>query len=395
MRPLMSKYPGDKFLADSLHAEARNAGLILRNKASEWDERLFAASPLLEKAYSVGLKPTPYFVEAYHYWGRAKFLQDRNLGLRLKSAKSGCDLQDHIPIYDTVQRRYAGFSNVLEQLKYGDKAPKFRSNLERGFHFPEFNGGAKAWLYVCLAHRITGSGASFEFDHGWRNTIVPEMATATSGWRSDNQRIQKMAAWIHENQHRKMFTSIGNQIPPFNKIQDPSTFRLAGIEYLSIIAPKLVDKVWNWFDERDKLKLGTAGIKVAVDKILGFQRDLGCRQFKFVLTAWVMDMAEYVPYFVEPNSDCYHGKNAQEALSVCFTPLSKIPAQEFFDRGTRLFCDVTNTYPMDVEDATPGCDLIRWLENYVPRKGFEYVVRHKIFNNSTLRYFKGRQPEHV
>jgi hypothetical protein len=48
---------------------------------------------------------------------------------------------------------------------------------------------------------------------------------------------------------------------------------------------------------------------------------------------------------------------------------------------------------MDVEDASPGCDLIRWLENYVPKKGFDHVREAGLFNNSSLRYFKGRQPE--
>jgi hypothetical protein len=364
--------------------EARLKNLVIPSKVDIWRKRLEEAGPAIEKAKSMGLVPTPYFVEAYHYWHRAHGLQQRNLGIKPKTWKSGCDLQDNIPIYDTVKRRYAGFSNVLEQLRYGEEAPKIEINRLHRRDYPKFRGDDRAWLYVCLVHRITGSGASFEHDHGWRNTIVPEMAAEMT--------IQRMAAWIKSNQSRAMFTSIGNQIPPFNKIQDPS-FRLAGIEYLVVTAPKLVDKVWSWFEHHRQLGMGPVGIKETVDKVLAFQRELGCKQFKFVLTAWVMDIAEYLPHFVDPNSDCYHGKNAQEALTVCLRPKVKMGIQEFFDRGTRLFSNLTGTYPMDVEDASPGCDLIRWLENYVPRKGFEHVLEKRLFNNSTLRYFKGRQPE--
>jgi len=370
----------------SIEDEARSKDLVIISKTDVWRKRLREASRAIERASEFSLTPTPYFVEAYHYWHRAKGLQDKNLGAKPAKFKSGCDLQDSIPIYDTVKRRYAGFSNVLEQLRYGDEAPKIASNRLRQFDYPKFEGDNRAWLYVCLVHRITGSGASFEHDHGWRNTIVPEMVTKPS--------IPLMASWVSYNRNRTMFTSIGNQIPPFNKLKDPS-FRLAGIEYLVTIAPKLVDEVWSWFEHRRRHKMGPAGIKLAADQVLAFQRELGCKQFKFVLTAWVMDMAEYLPEMVDPNSDCYHGKNAQEALSVCLRPADgvRMNAQEFFDRGTRLFSDLTGTHPMDVEDASPGCDLVRWLENYVPRNGFSHVLENGLFNNSTLRYFKGRQPE--
>jgi hypothetical protein len=365
--------------------EARSKDLVIPSKAGVWQRRLREASHAIQLASTYDLQPTPYFVEAYHYYHRAKSLQEKNLGYVPENFKSGCDLQDNIPIYDTVRRRFAGFSNVLEQLRYGDQAPKIVNNRLKGWDYPRFRGDDRAWLYVCLVHRVTGSGASFEHDHGWRNTIVPLMV-------SDSLGIPPMSSWISYNRHMTMFTSIGNQIPPFNKLKDPF-FRLAGIEYLVKIAPQLVDDVWFWFEQRCRYGKGPAGIKETVDQVLDYQRKRGCKQFKFVLTAWVMDMAEYLPHLVDATSDCYHGKNAQEALSVCLRPTVRMNSQEFFDRGTRLFSNLTGTLPMDVEDASPGCDLIRWLENYVPKKGFDHVREAGLFNNSSLRYFKGRQPE--
>lgn len=125
---------------------------------------------------------------------------------------------------------------------------------------------------------------------------------------------------------------------------------------------------------------------------LRFQKAIGCRQFKFVLTAWVMDIAEYLPHLVDPTSDVYHGKNAVEAINVCFTKLPGMKNQDFYDRATRLFADVTGTKPMDVEDAAPGCDFVRWLESYVPKKGYQHVIDQGIFNGSSLTWDEGRQP---
>lgn len=353
---------------------------LIRNPAL-WDKRLKSAVKIgaFDKVWPYGLTPTPYFVEAVDYWRRAKLLQEMNLGLR-KRAKVGDSLQEAIPIYDTVQRRYAGFSNVLEQLRYGDQAPKIAANKVRGYDYPKFLGDTKAFMYLCLVHRVCGSGASFEHDHGWRNTIVPEMAKLLT--------IEKMAAFAGGHKG-PAFTSIGNQIPPFNKIVNTEDYRNAGHEYLAEVAPVLVLRMYQLLQEYD----GPLEIQTAVQKVLAIQRELGHRQFKFVLTAWVMDLAEYLPHLVDPTTDCYHGKNAQESMEICFDwRRYGRPKQQFYDDATRVFANITGTNPMDVEDASPGCDLIRWLENYVPKKGFDHVRAAGIFNSSSLIYDKGRQP---
>lgn len=330
------------------------------------------------------LKPTPYFFEALPYWDRASKLQDANLaGLK---TECGDDLQDHIPIYDTVQRRYAGFSNVLEQLFYGKAAPKYERNKRAGRATEApFSGSFADWLYICLVHRVTGSGASFESDHGWRNTIVPEMASLGS--------IDKMKQFtlLHPG---PMFTSIGNQIPAFNK-KTMIQARTAGQEYLFEIGPKIVDDTLRWLENKRKERGKAAGITETVDFTLDRQTHYGVKRFAFVLTAWVMDIAQYEPHLVDPNSDCYHGANAIKSLTACFEPMKGVTKSEFFNLGTRFFSDITGTFPMDVEDVSPGCDLIRWLENYVPKWGFDHVHHNEIYNSSSLFYPDGRQPHNT
>lgn len=329
-----------------------------------------------------GLMPTPYFFEALDYVRKAKKLQDYSLQRR-KVPKVGDPLMEAIPIYNTVQRRYAGFSNVLEQLWYGSMAPKIVANQKRGFITSQraWQGRIKhhldAWLYITLAHRITGSGASFEWDHGWRNNRISEMALVGAG------NVYTMANWLADYDG-PIFTSIGNQIPPFPKC--------GGREYLRTIAPELVKLTAVWLREHLRITGKPAPIKTAVDAILALHTSLDCKRFKFVLTAWVMDMAEYLPKLVDPRSDCYHGKNAIEAMELCFDSATGMKKQVFYDTATRLFADLSGTYPMDVEDASPGCDLVRWIENYVPKKGFDHVIEQGIFNGSSLTWHDGRQP---
>jgi len=331
-----------------------------------------------------GLMPTPYFFEALDYVRKAKILQDASLqsgGLGTpKVPKVGDPLMENIPIYNTVQRRYAGFSNVLEQLWYAKKAPKFAANAKRDFVWSN-NPWKSAkmeyeWLFICLVHRLTGSGASFEWDHGFRNNRVSEMARML-----ETRSVNDAAKWLAEYDG-PIFTSIGNQIPPFPKT--------GGRHYIQHIAPELVERVLGWIKFYAN-KQGGLPIKNVVDRVLEFNQELGCRRFVFVLTAWVMDIAEYMPHLVNPNSDVYHGKNAQEAIEICFEVNMK--KQDLYDKATRLFADIYGTHPMDVEDASPGCDLVRWIENYVPKKGFDHVIEKGIFNGSSLVWDAGRQPD--
>lgn len=343
--------------------------------------RLAKQEGVTEILNDLELTPTPYFYEALDYGRRAAILQQANLDGKKK--RVGDKLQEAIPIYDTTRRQYAGFSNVLEQLWYGRWAPKYEANKDRNFvvlrtpyraMVREDEQAEIQWLFICLVHRITGSGASFEWDHGWRNNRVSFMAELAS--------VPRMAKFISEYDG-PIFTSIGNQIPPFPKF--------GGREYLKNVAPILVTRVFNWLSHSAGSTGDSKSIQEAVDGVLDIHVKLGCKRFKFVLTAWVMDIAQYLPHLVDPTSDVYHGKNAEETMRICFEKPRGMKNQEYYDRGTRIIARCTDTWPMDVEDVF--CDFVRWIENYVPKKGFDHVHQERIFNSSALRWHKGRQPD--
>lgn len=376
-----------QFRAKAAHyINTNGVGRILLNDG--YMQKVINGWKSFEMAHERMLVPTPYFFEALHYVSKAKKLQAASLAGK-RVPKVGDPLMEAIPIYNTVERRYAGFSNVPELLWYGHNAPKFviegsSSNVRKPLGLKPWRGrdmfhtkNIDAWLYITLAHRITGSGASFEHDHGFRNNRIIEMQMA-------HDTAEGMGSYLRYYPD-PIFTSIGNQIPPFPP--------MGGREYLHKLAPDLcmmmAGALMVWRTEKKE----PMPIKTAVDMALRFQKAQGTKQFKFVVTAWVMDMAEYLPHLVDPNSDCYHGKNAIESMNICFERLPTMKLQEFYDTATRLFADVTGTKPMDVEDASPGCDLVRWIENYVPKKGFDHVHRDGIYNGSSLIWPHGRQPD--
>lgn len=339
-----------------------------------------------EQAVAAGLTPTAYFYEALEYHERARLLQNMNLGL-IPRASTGDALQDNVPIYDTIERRYAGFSNVLEQLWYGEESPKFERTKDyldrRGFPTGPIGRAmtTKQWFYITLVHRITGSGASFMKDHGWRNTIVPYMAQAMVevGLREALKTLRQ------HYEAGPIFTSLGNTIPPFNKPSKPH-WKTGGIEYLHDVLPRVVSDMVDWLEQQN----GPVPIQKAVDHALSLNTKYGWRRFKFVLTAWVLDIAEYHPHLVDPKSDCYHGKNAIETIEMIFDKSkTKFRGQKFYDQGTRFLADWSKTNSGDVEDCF--CDVVRWVENFIPKKNYEHLDQNEVWNSSALIHPHGRQ----
>jgi hypothetical protein len=367
------------------------------------------------KAKTAAFGKTAYYFDFIEYYRRALELQRRNLGLSFEPIND--DLMNAVTIYDTVNRRYAGFSKVLEDLHYGPEPIKYRqARSKKAYTFTHAE-----WQYVHLVHRITGSGASFEKDHGYRNTIMFEIADAIEQGGID---LAKEVVLRWDREGKAMFTSIGNQIPPFNKPTPP--FTRGGIEYLVNYAPRIAHAYASWLV--DQARAGKkVGIRDAVDYVLDLQSSLGLKRYAFVLTAFVMDSAEYFPYLVDPESHCYYGKNCIESLELCgdidgkkelgydlimesmCADCEEIQAKFVADRKAAgqptpetlpLVADVpvkTSAFkaarPYDVEDV--ACDYVRYIENYVPDNklgSYRHLDLKTLFNNSSIkRHPKGRQ----
>lgn len=332
-------------------------------------------------------KGTKYLDDFVHYYKKALQMEKKSLGLEYMKIKD--PLMENVHIYNITERRNAGFSNILEDMWKGNDRHKTFAGAKIPGVLPmkKQDFDIYTWHYLFLVHRITGSGASFDPDHGYRNTIIPDLL------KYDN--MFDMAQHI-KKVNKPIFTSKGNQIPPFNKPTPP--YEKGGIEYLVDIAPILSATYVDWLlnaEAPGQNDPRPVGIKEAVDYCLDWQSIMGWKRFKFCLTAFVMDTAEYFPNLVDPMSHCYYGKNALEAMDLIFGPYKrKMPGVNKAKRYDMLMeflcttCIKSNgepNYPYNMEDVL--CDYIRYVENYVPKWYLNNVGYDNLLNNSLV-------PEH-
>ena len=67
-----------------------------------------------------------YFQDFLEYYKKAKKVQENcNLGGKPYLGSCGDDLIENITIYDTVERKHAGFQNAIQDLWFGSRAPKY------------------------------------------------------------------------------------------------------------------------------------------------------------------------------------------------------------------------------------------------------------------------------
>tara|TARA_R110000868_G_C10973188_1_gene771584 strand:+ start:104853 stop:105983 length:1131 start_codon:yes stop_codon:yes gene_type:complete len=333
------------------------------------------------------MEVTPFYKDFLNYHDKAKALQARNEGFLPPNAD--IDVEDplmmSIHIYDCVERRQAGFSNVLEDM-YGKRSPISNARI------PQIKYTNKiVCRFLHLIHRFTGSGASFEQDHGYRNSIVPkliEYINIESAELNPKQIIENCINIIR-NHDGPTVTSKGNQ-PPSLKNGDPSKYKLAQHYYFDNFAFDFITD-YNMYLEMCQ---GPAGIKEAVDFCLKWHKDRGFKQWKFVMTAFVMDDAQYFPENVNPDSACYYGANCIRAFKLMFVKPKgvRIKNDKWFEMCMESVVDDTGGQPYSLEDVC--CDMIRYWTEYKPAKGYEYLNEEETKNNSMLKV-DGEYPQHV
>ena len=167
------------------------------------------------------IEPTAYYDDFLDYYKKAQTQQELcNLGIVPHSDSGvGDALMETIELYDVVERKYAGFSQIVNDVFYGwtEKHP-YWTKMDAGFHTKERKIVAKrwkkkhdvkTWLYVFLLHRVTGSAINYaKIPSGYHNTLLFDLHEC------DNiaEMVDVMRSYL-----KPFYTSIGYQFPAFPK----------------------------------------------------------------------------------------------------------------------------------------------------------------------------------
>ena len=345
------------------------------------------------------IKLSDYYYDFLAYYKKAKLVQKNcNLGGQPYLGSCGDDLIENVTIYDTVERQHAGFQNMLQDLWFGSQAPKYykwsETHKARNQSYNDHHKiwSRREWLWVFLFHRITGSGASFEADHGYRNSVIPVLA--------ELETCEKMSEWVRNNVDIKMFTSIGNQIPMFpskplwpNLNKSGHEYKTPGKLWIAECMMRLVDDTWSFIDGIQHGEKRLVTIREVVDHMCQWNWSQGIKRFHFQFTATAADLADYYPDIIEPLSHMYYGKNAKESMDMFAEKLGRYKKDLYYDYVMEAAVRDTGGSPRDLEDVM--CDYIRWIENYIPsskQKTYENLDRTAIWNTSSIaNHPKGRQ----
>jgi len=301
-----------------------------------------------------------------YYYPRAVWLQKNcNWG---KTSYIGAEatkvindpLMQEIDIYDCYTRNAAGFSNVLQDLKYMKETPKkHHHKSDRKAIIDSYDTTSwdtKTWFYVYLCHRITGSGASFTRDHGYRNNVVQHWGSLRDIQDMKEHMIKTKASG------KPMFTSIGNQPPSPRK-------GVTNLDFMTEELEPLLDSLIEWLNVGPKKTH-----KQVVDFLNDYNVEAGHRRFNFVYAAFSYDLGDYHKDLVDDMSHGYFGNNAVRCMKVLSSGYS---TDKFMD----VLCERMGGAPRDNEDVM--CDFVRFGQNYVPRSDntFDHVPS-TITNNS-------------
>ena len=281
----------------------------------------------------------------------------------------GDDLMHHVELYDVVERKFAGFSQIVNDAFYGwtDQHPYWekmkagkvthqRKTVATDWTGKHADFGLPEWLYIFILHRVCGSAINYATKpSGYHNTLLFSLHNCKS--------IEDMVEMVNNYQY-SFYTSVGYQFPAFPKPPAGSRYKRGGDYYLSEYAPRLARELAEFLQKGGKRDLREIG-----SFMLDWNVRNGLRQYHFQYAAVVADVADWYPQYANLETPFYYGSNAVECISYLATPNGKMKQEQFLDQVMEQIYRDTGSYPYNAEDVC--CDFIRWVENYV-RPGSDY-----------------------
>jgi hypothetical protein len=351
------------------------------------------------------IQTTKYYEDFLRYFKLALKQQEvSNLGT-VPHAKSDVDddLMEHIELYDVVERKYAGFSQIVHDAFYGwsedhpywEKMKCGNITWQREKVAKDWSGkqqifGLEEWLYVLILHRVCGSGINYGVKpSGYHNTLLFDLY--------DCDTIEDMCDRV-KSRRKPFYTSVGYQFPAFPKppkseqvvdlFSDMSDFepehiyKRGGDYFLCEFVPRLCRDMAKYLQHGDKKELRELG-----EWMFQWNADNGLRAYRFQYAAIIADVCDWFPEYVHRESMFYYGTNAVECIGYLAKPSSGKGSKkslEFLDAVMHKIYEDTNSLPYNAEDV--ACDFIRWIENYLrPGADYAHIDMDTLWNSSSIK----------
>lgn len=331
------------------------------------------------------IETNQYYDAFLNYFQKAKKQQRLcNLGFTRYALSDVADpLMENVELYDVVERKYAGFSQLINDCVYGwTEDHPYWKKMDAGYctdqrrHIAtQWTGkrgwGLEQWLYLMLFHRITGSGINYaKKPSGYNNTIVPLFYQCDS--------IEDMVEVMRGVTNRPFYTSVGYQFPQFPKPPD-ETWKRGGDFYLAKYAPQLIRQLVDFMEESGYLN----SFRELGDFMLRWNQENGLKRYNFQYAAFVADIADWFPEFVRRDSMFYYGANAEQCIAYLAKKPRGMDKIEFLDAVMERAMKDTGGLPYNLEDVC--CDFIRWVENYVkPGADYDHLDRDTLWSSSPI-----------
>jgi len=347
---------------------------------------------------------TKYYDEFIRYYELALDQQRKsNLGkIPHQESKMNDDLMEQIELYDVVERKFAGFSQIVNDVFYGwTEDHPYWSRMKDGLVTPQrlevaknWTGkqdvfGLEEWLYVFILHRVCGSAINYATKpSGYHNTILFDL------WQSDT--IEQMCEQV-KSRTAPFYTSVGYQFPAFPKPPEPKvqedvfvgmsgfsapefTYKRGGDYFLCEFAPRLARDMANYLRKGPKKDLRELG-----EWMFQWNADNGLRAYRFQYAAVIADVCDWFPEFMNRESMFYYGTNAVECIGYLADPVNGKgkKSEQFLDAVMTKIYEQTGSLPYNAEDV--ACDFIRWIENYMrPGADYNHIDMDNLWNSSTI-----------
>lgn len=286
------------------------------------------------------------------------------------------DLVFNVPIYDMLDRKYAAFSSLTEAIMRPDQDPK-----QNGRFFEHYKRDMVDNIMLFYLFRLCGSGINYVprenngsepiGTHGFGNFWVAKVLRTCQIETGPTEWLMALENWSGP------FTdSKGYLLPQFSYPNQKGGHMKRFI----------LENSWDLVFFLHDFVVSNKQLEIfeIVDVGNEWLMSRGYKRQNFVLTAFAMDIAEYYPEYVDPQSRTYCGSNAKKCIRKIFSKKGKVSDFDFENDVLRFLADRYGSTPYSVEDSR-ACDVWRYFKEYQSPDHIKKNGGVEMLNNSILK----------